>query len=285
MGRTGSICTVLMLAASAPLTAQRDSLPQTDSTAIVTVRLSDGSSLTGRVVARDDSSLTLLTIAGLRVVAPRRSVLSWRAERGRVVEGRLQQNDPNTSRLFFAPTGRTLRAGEGYFADYFLFFPFIAVGFHDRLTFAGGISLLPGAESQLLYIAPKVGLLASDRLNLAAGALFMTVPEEGSAGAAYGALTLGGEDQALTLVGGFGFAEGERSEPGLVVGFEQRVSDRSKFLLEAWRLPGVEEVMPAIFGMRFFGQRITVDFGLMHFFGAESEGFPFFPWVDFVVSW
>ena len=33
--------------------------------------------------------------------------------------------NPNTTRLFFAPTARTLEKGDGYFADYYLFFPLL----------------------------------------------------------------------------------------------------------------------------------------------------------------
>jgi len=47
-----------------------------DTAAVVTLRLTDGSELTGRVVAQDDTSLVVVTIAGLRVVA--RGARSWR---------------------------------------------------------------------------------------------------------------------------------------------------------------------------------------------------------------
>lgn len=278
---------LIVLAAARPAAAQRTPIPvpPVDSAALVTLRLTDGTELTGRVVARDDTSLVVVTIAGLRVVTPRRVIAGWRAQRGRIAAGRFVEADPNTSRLFFAPTGRTLRGGSGYFADYFLFFPFVAAGLHDRVTLAGGVSIFPGAENQLVYIAPKVGLLQSPRLNVAAGGLYVIVPgEEGYAGAVYGVATFGSEDNALTVVAGYPFANGERTEePGVMLGGEARISGRSKFLVEAWKLPGVDEV-PAIFGLRFFGNRLTTDFGLIHVLGADTEGFPFFPWVDFVVS-
>ena len=81
------------------------------------------------------------------------------------------------------------------------------------------------------------------------------------------------------------FANGERTrEPGILVGGEARISSRAKVLVEAWKLPGVNEV-PAIFGLRFFGSRLSADFGLMRVLGVSTGGWPYFPWVDFVVSW
>jgi hypothetical protein len=272
-----------------PAVAQRSPvvLPATDSAAIVALRLSDGSELTGRVLERDDTSLTVVTIAGLRVVAPRRAIVGWRPVRGRIVSGALREADPNTSRLFFAPTGRTLRSGSGYFADYFLFFPFLAVGLTDFITVAGGMSLFPGARTQLLYFAPKVAVYQGPQAAFSIGGIYATIPEEaeGGVGAGYAVATLGSEDNAVTVLAGWPFADGETAdEPGFMFGAEGRVSNRSKLLLELWKLPG-SDVLPAIFGVRFFGSRLTVDFGLIYAIGADAPGFPFFPWVDFVVSW
>jgi hypothetical protein len=271
---------------AAPGRAQRAPLPPVDSATVVRLRLNDGSEVLGRVLAWDTDSLTVETTLGLRLRIPPAALRSWRVQRGRLAGGRFLESDPNASRLFFAPTGRTLPAGDGYFADYYLFFPFLAVGATDWLTVAGGASIIPGADNQLVYAAPKLGLVRGPTVNVGVGGIYATVPgEEGSVGAVYGVATFGSEDQALTLLAGYPFVNGERTrEPGVVLGAERRVAGRAKLLIEAWRLPGVNEV-PAIFGMRFFGNRVSVDFGLLYVLGAETEGFPFFPWVDFVISW
>jgi hypothetical protein len=287
----GSHRALVFLAAAAavalarPACGQQPALPSVDSVAVVTLRLTDGTELRGRVVARDDSSLVVLTVAGLRVVAPRRAVAGWRAELPRVGSTRFAQSDPNTSRLFFGPTGRTLAGGHGYFADYFLFLSFVGVGLQDRVTLAGGMSLFPGADRQLVYVAPKVGLVRSPTVNAAAGGIYATIPGvSGSVGAAYGALTLGSEDLALTVVGGYAFANGERARsPGLIVGGEARLSNGVKLLGEAWKLPGASQV-PIIVGFRFFGSHVAADFGGLRVLGTDLGGFPFVPWVDFVVS-
>ena len=48
--------------------------------------------------------------------------------------------------MFFAPTARTLEHGKGYVADYYLFFPIVAYGVTDRITVAGGMSILPAVK-------------------------------------------------------------------------------------------------------------------------------------------
>jgi hypothetical protein len=43
-------------------------------------------------------------------------------------------DDPNYSRLLFAPTGRPLKKGDGYFSDYEVLFPGLAVGLTDHVS-------------------------------------------------------------------------------------------------------------------------------------------------------
>jgi hypothetical protein len=255
-----------------------------DSVALVQVKLLDGSELVGHVVAKEDSLVTLETATGLRAVIPIRTVAEWRPIRGRTVKGKFRRFDPNVSRLFFTATGRTLGAGEAYVANYFLFLPFVAVGFTDRIMAAAGVSLVPGAPTQLLYFAPKIGVVKSPKLNFAIGGIVAAVPDEGSIGAAYGVVTAGSEDNAFTALLGYPFGEGiDNPRPGLVLGVEARTSNSSKFLAEAWSVPDAEAV-PILFGMRVFGERLAVDFGLVGIAGGDISGFPFIPWVDFVIN-
>ncbi len=265
----------------------RPGIPPADSAIVVLVRLTDGSELVGRVLAVDDTSLVLLTAAGARVVVPRSAVASWRPGSGRATAGGYRVADPNTTRLFFGATGRTLEQGSGYFADYYLFFPFVAYGFHDRFMASGGISLVPGASNQLFYIAPKVGVVRGPTLNVAVGGAYATVPgeDDASVGAAYTVVTLGPVDRSLTILGGYPFStEDVAPGPALMVGGETRIGGGTKLLAEVWKLPDVHEV-PALFGVRWFGERIAVDFGFVYVVGVDSEGWPFIPWVDFVVNW
>ena len=277
-----------LLAAAASLAAQRPVTPPVDSSKVVTVRLTDGSQLTGRVIAGDDTSVTILTFAAARVTLPHRSISSWRPQAGRVTATGFRRADPNTSRLFFAPTARTLPRGSGYFADYYLFFPVAAFGVSDRVMLSGGMSIIPGLSSQLLYVAGKVGIARSPSAAFAVGGFWATVPDEADAslGMGYAVTTLGSDDHAVTLMAGYPFTtQAVAPEPLFVVGGETRVSDRAKLMAELWKVPD-ESNVPALFGVRWFGDRLAVGFGFVYVLGSDSiEGWPLVPWVDFAVNW
>lgn len=285
--RVPPILLLASIVAVLPAVAQQPTVPPVDTTAIVAVRLSDGSSFTGRVIAADDTSFTLVTIAGARVIVPRDALVSWRQEVGKVTASGFRPADPNTHRLFVGPTARTLPKGRGYFADYFVLFPAAGFGVSDRVMLSGGISLVPGASSQLVYVAGKASLVQRTDAGFALGAFWATVPDQpdASLGVGYAVTTLGGEDHAVTLMAGLPFATAEvTNEPLFIVGAETRTGRGSKLMVETWKLPGTSEV-PALAGVRWFGEKVAVGFGFIYVFPSGIEGWPLIPWVDFSINW
>lgn len=281
------IVLTLLCCVVAPAPAQEPGVPPVDSTTVVAIRVTDGSELVGRVVFLDDSTITLVTLAGARVILPRRSIVSWRVRPGQFTTKGFQTADPNTSRLFFGPTARTLDAGSGYFADYYLFFPVVGYGVHDRVMISAGMSIVPGLSSQALYFSAKAQPIRSKDLAVAVGGFWATVPGESDAslGMAYGVTTFGSRDHALTFMGGVPFTTEELApDPLFMIGGETRIGGRTKLLGELWLLPEVTE-MPLLFGVRFFGDRLAVDFGFVYVTGTDTEGWPFVPWLDFAVNW
>ncbi|HCJ66036.1 MAG TPA: hypothetical protein DHV62_01590 [Elusimicrobia bacterium] len=209
--------------------------------------------------------------------------------------------NPNTTRLFFSPTGRMLRKGEGYFADYYLFFPAITYGITDNITIGGGMSLFPGADidEQIFYLTPKVGLKAGKNLNLAIGALLIKVPKmdnEGSTtdnsetvdnpegiGILYGVGTYGTADASFTLGLGYGFVDNDFADkPMLVIGGEKRLTTRIALVTENWIFPEIDNPLVSC-GIRFFGEKLSVDLALINTLSKEAV-FPGFPYVDFVFN-
>ena len=193
--------------------------------------------------------------------------------------------NPNATRLFFAPTGRMLKQGEGYFADYYLFFPTVTFGLTDRITFGCGMSIIPdvGVNEQLFYFTPKVGLISTGSLNVAAGALIVKVPEdadEASVGILYGVGTFGGPDASITAGIGYGYRDGDLTDrPFIMIGGEKRLSRRIAFVTENWIVPGTDPLVSG--GFRFFGRKMSVDLGLMNMLGEDAVS-PGVPYIDFV---
>ena len=154
-----------------------------------------------------------------------------------------------------------LEKGEGYFSDYYLFFPGFAYGISDNVTFGGGVSLIPGIalDDQIFYLTPKIGLKAAENVNFAAGALIMKVSDFSDdpspvVGILYGVGTFGSTDRSFTVGIGYGFEETNLADrPMVMLGAEGRISRRAAFVTENWILPGVDNPLIS-YGIRFLGK-------------------------------
>jgi hypothetical protein len=250
--------------------------------------LKDGNTLVGVVESESADSMTVVLASGGRLVLPRTSVESIEELHGQIVDGRYMRIDPNRSRLLFGPTARPVPAGSGYFSVYELFFPFVAVGIGDILTLAGGVSVFPGAESQIFYLGPKITLpLKSETFSLAIGGHYLNAfsNEESGAGIVYAVTTIGSPTAALTVGGGYGYLEGEFSDnPVLMIGGEAQVSNSVKLLSENW-FPLSGDFSLLSLGVRFFGESLSADFGFYYPVSSEeTEGFPLIPWLGFTYA-
>ncbi|KAA3657370.1 MAG: hypothetical protein DWQ10_13475 [Calditrichaeota bacterium] len=257
-----------------------------DSTDLQVIEMMDGTKLKGKTVAIHDSTIVFASSLGT-LTLDKEKIKTYRTIQYRESSrGDLWFRNPNRTRLFFAPTGRMLSEGEGYFSDYYVFFPGIAYGFSNRFTFGGGFSLIPGVglSEQVFYITPKVGLVQSKKFNAAAGVLVIKVPdeEEGTAGIAYGVGTWGGEDNNFTFGAGYGFANGDWADkPMLMLGFEYRTGERASIVSENWIFPGIDHPLVSL-GMRFFGEKMSVDLAFWTVLGVDEAFIA--PYVDFVYN-
>jgi hypothetical protein len=252
---------------------------------IIRLELSGGSILLGTILSEDSTHINFLTNSNLQIKINKNIILKRKILKVNRIEGNLWRRDPNKTRLFFAPTGRALKAGQGYFSVYEIFFPFVAVGITDFLAISGGFSLLPGAESQLLYLAPKITPVQLEKIDVSAGILYLKIPEEtDAAGIFYGVGTYGNENASITVGLGFAFGAGEIADkPVFTIGAELRSSNTVAFITENWLIPD-SEVQVISGGLRFFGENLAADFGLIGFPGADLEGFPFVPWIGFTYN-
>ena len=249
------------------------------------IQLVDGNEIYGVITKVKNDTLFVHTNSGLKIPIPDETVQSVRDVRTRAASGgKFYRIDPNTSRLFFAPTGRGLKKGSGYFADYYIFFPTVAYGFSDNIALSGGVSILPGASSQLFYLAPKITFPISAEFGMSTGLLYLTVPGEKALGLGYVVSTYGDQFKGITL--GIGIpvmSDGDKS-PIVLLGGELQVSNRIKLITENWVFTGGGFTLVSG-GLRFFGDRLAVDLALMTTkeMLEDAEGFPFIPYVGFSV--
>lgn len=270
--------------------AAQEPAPAVAADSLVAVRLNDGSVLIGRIVEESADRLVVVTQGGTRVELERAQVRSVTPARGRVVNGEFWGEDPNATRLFFGPTARAVPQGQGYFGVFELLFPFVAYGVTDRITLAGGTPIIPEAIGRVLYVAPKVELIRTPNASFAVGGLGLFVTEEideGSVGVVYGVGTFGGPDRSLTLGAGFPFITSNdesdiANKPLIQLGGELRTTRRTKFITENYFVPG-ESGTVISGGFRFFGERLSADFGIGGYVENGDLGGPL-PIVNFVYS-
>jgi hypothetical protein len=295
-----SFAAALALAASAAavtttaLQAQdpvsRDSV-RADSTRMYTMRTRDGSLFVGQLIRATVDSVYFVS-AGGPITVPRSRVVELReVGRGSMRQGVYWAPNPNDTRLFFAPTGRMLAKGEGYFSDTWVFLLLFAGGLTDRITLGAGFSVFPTDDfsQNVFYVTPKVGLIQSSNFNVAAGALIgvagIADVDAGPGGIVYTVATAGSPDASVTFGGGFVFAGSDFvDEPVMMLGGERRVSRRVSLASENYLVPSAGAGLVS-YGLRLFGERMSVDFAFANPFGADVEQrFPGWPYLAFAVK-
>jgi hypothetical protein len=295
---------VLALTASAA-GAQVDTARARPDTAVTHIlRLRDGSTLVGRLLARDSTSLQFATSGGVLTI-PATSVVDLR------VVGALDMHageywfpDPNRTRLFFAPTGRMLEKGEGYYSNTYLLLQNFVGAPSDNFTFGGGFSVVPSDDfltNNVYYLTPKLGVYASPKTNVAVGALIGFVPtDDGNGfGILYGVATRGGPDASMTAGLGYGYVGGTLADhPIVMLGGSSRASRRVALVTENYAfwyhnddnvcnftctsVPHLRMTMILSYGLRFMGEKLSTDFAFFN--STENFLFPGIPYISFAVK-
>jgi len=254
------------------------------------LNLKDGSNLIGRITEIKETEINFKTELGLLTIPIVNIKKIKEVPASSIKEGKYWFPNPNSTRLFFAPTGRMLKKGEGYFSDYYLFFPSITYGVTDNISIGAGMSIVPGLSigEQIYYFTPKIGVKTAKNLNFAAGALLVNVPDldddnPSLVGILYGVANFGTPDKSLSAGLGYGFVEGDFAEkPMAMIGGELRISSRMSFVTENWIFPGLDQPLIS-YGIRFFGEKLSVDLALINFLGEDAI-FPGVPYIDFVFN-
>lgn len=293
MKLTLSITSVIILlsALSATAFAQKDpgKIRVADSTEVQRLITKDGSAIVGRIISVDLQTVqfeigakpggNIVTIE----IATIDKVETLSATKLR--DGQYWFANPNSTRLFFGPTARTLKQGEGYVQNVWLFFMGGAVGVTDNFSLGGGLSIVPGLalDNQLFFLTPKLGFEVSPNANLGVGALLVKVDikKAPTVGILYGTGSLGDENASITAGLGFGFVDSDLAEsPMFMIGGEKRLSKRIAMVSENWKIPG--ETFVISYGLRFMGENLAVDLAMLNTIDFDATlGIPY---LDFVFN-
>jgi len=255
-----------LVSSGAALPSQTPALPAIEIPAADVVQeleLNDGSSIIGRVASIGAGSFVFRTTSGTEMTVEIITVRSLKPVSGRIVHGQLWREDPNTTRLFFGPTGRSLKKGEAYFGVYEVLLPFVQVGITDRLSIGAGTPLVFGDFSHPVWVTPKFQVMRQGNTSASIGVMHFFNVDHESLGIGYAALTQGGTDSALTIGVGYAYSRGAEEDHGssvVMIGGEHRLSRRIKFITENYAF---KDGVLGSAGVRFFGEKLSADFGLV----------------------
>ncbi|MCX6835135.1 MAG: hypothetical protein NTW07_08390 [candidate division Zixibacteria bacterium] len=290
---TAAVCLVIILTGSALAYTGTLQIPPEGTTQKIT--LEDGTTLIGKITEiradqikfqTDLGEMTIVTskitkieeIKESKEVKPTEEVKKTEEVKVAPAAPAVNEKDwfpnPNRTRLLIGQNARSLKAGDGYFFDLWLFFPGLAYGITDNISISGGVSILPDVDDQLFYFTPKFGFPAAENLDLALNVTVFRLWEE-TFYFGLGNMTYGTDDQSVTLGLGLGWNDERMMEKPVVTGGgEYRVDRRLSLVGEGWFIPGENED-----GMLFFGG--------IRFLGKDDEEededeSDFLPYLDFV---
>jgi hypothetical protein len=254
------------------------------------IATADGSTSMGRISDISDTTVTFATELGVIIIPIDRITSIRTVPVSDVREGSYWFPDPNTTRLYFAPTGRMLPKGGGYIADYYLFFPSFNYGVSSKVSLGGGFSIFPtgSMSDQVYFFTPKISIKRSKYTNIAAGALLLKIPDSDNentplVSVLYGVSTWGTPGRSITVGFGYGMVDDDFADrPMIVLGGEKRMTRRTAFVTENWVIPGLDDAL-ASYGIRFIANNFTTDFALINTIGSHTI-FPGIPYIDFVFN-
>lgn len=260
---------------AAPLTAP-PSVPGEIIGQTYTVEVKSGTAVVGTLTAATAEELSFQT-KDLGVLVLKRANIRQltlltpeQARRGFDYQG-------NGNRLFFAPTARNLRRGEGTIQTIDIFLLGVNYGITDNISMGALFTWIPEAGSDNFFaLTPKVSIPVREQVRLGAGAL-VVLRSGSNFTLAYANGTYGSADNNLTAGVGYAFVQGQYvNTPVFIVGGATRVSRRLSLLNETYILNVKNSYDNATFiggiaGVRISGQRLSGSLGLMYGFSSYTN--------------
>lgn len=267
-------------------------IPAEGTTQMIT--LDDGSTLVGRITVISENEVKFQTDMGEMTIARAKIKEIKTISTASIKGGQYWFSNPNRTRLLIGPTARTLKAGNGYFYDLWIFFPGMAFGISDNFMISGGASVIPGVDNQMFYVMPKFGFPAAKNLDVAVTvAAFRLWSETFYFG--LGGLTYGTDDKSVTAALGLAFTDDKMADkPAAMLGGEYRLTRRTALVCESWFIPGeTDQGALGMGALRLMGEQLTIDVGVGLSLNDRSgefdeDGTPledevdWLPYVDFV---
>ena len=253
--------------------------------------LKEGNYIIGTIISETSDAVTVET-ANMGVITVKRSEIRAieKIDTSKMKAGKYWFPTPNSTRYLFGPTGRNLEKGEGYFQNIDIFFNSAHYGITDWLSIGAGLEAISTFSGNPVFmIIPKVGFEITEKFSVGGGVFYVnaaSIASGASGGIAYGVATYGSRESNASLGAGWFFGGGEiGSEPVITISGMHRISRRLALVSENWIIPAGDSYFLLTYGLRFMGERMSVDWAFINSKDIIKEfplGFPF--WVSFNVN-
>ena len=202
--------------------------------------------------------------------------------------------NPNPTRYLFSPSAYNLKKGEGYYQNTYILLNSFNVGITDNFSFGGGFEFTSTfiVGQPIFFLTPKLGFKINEKLHLGGGIMYASVPSfysensnRSSLGFLYGLSTFGNEEKNFTTGLGWGFVDNSFSaNPFITISGLIRLSRKAAFVTENWFIPTNGYTALFSYGIRFFGEKLSVDLAFIN--NPEiARGIGIgVPYADFVVK-
>ncbi|MCX2738765.1 hypothetical protein [Pontibacter anaerobius] len=254
------------------------------------VETKDGSVFQGVFLGQNEAGIRLMTESAGEVTIPMSKVKSFRIlDERNFKDGEYWFENPNATRYLFSPSAFSLRKGEAYYQNTYLVLNSFNYGITDRFTIGAGFELISTFSGEpIFFITPKYTFPITEKVRAGAGILYLRstgFDDFGGLGIGYGIVTYGNTDNNATLGLGFGYVDGSFSErPIITISGMKRVSRKIGLVTENWLVPDNELYGIYSYGLRFMGEKITVDLAFLNNADIAESIIIGIPYVDFVVK-
>ncbi|WP_157578511.1 hypothetical protein [Pontibacter roseus] len=255
------------------------------------VETRDGSVIQGIFLGQTEDGIRLRTDSAGEITIPNIQIKSTKiVDDTRIRNGEYWFENPNATRYLFSPSAFSLKKGEAYYQNTYLVLNSFNIGITDNITMGGGFELISTfTGNPAFYLTPKASFKLSEKWRAGGGVLYANVigieEDFSGLGIGYGLATYGNSDDNATLGLGYGFVDGEfSSKPVITLSGMKRISRRAALVTENWLVPADGYYGVLSYGVRFMGERITVDLAFLNNRDIASEIAIGVPYIDFVVK-
>lgn len=255
----------------------------------IIIETTEGSVIEGVFTGRSAGGIKLKTDSGSELTIPNGQI-SWME----VVDERIKDKDywfenPNPTSYLFSSSAISPEKGDAYYKNIYLVVSSFNYGITDNFSVGAGFELTSAiSASPTFFVNPMYNFQLSENWRAGTGILYANVAgaKFSGLGIGYGIVTYGNLDNNITAGAGYGYVDKELAEkPVFTLSGMKRLHRRFGLVTENWVVPLDDYYTVYSYGVRYMGQRVSVDLAFMNNQELASDIFVLgMPYLDFVIN-